>query len=207
MPNNIESFVETLKSEGVDAGNRAAEQIKAQAQEQADQILTEARAEAERIVAAANTEAKTIQERMRSSLELATRDAIIALKETLTRLLNALLQHQVSETLSDDKTLGAVLREVIPAYTSANARGGQEATVGISKEMQSRFVNEAIRELTNALKNKDIQLQVRQSLDKSGFDYKFEGTTVEVNAESVTAMLAEMIDPELRKILESVRTN
>ena len=48
MPKNIEAFVETLKSEGVDAGKKAAEKIEADAQAQGDQITAQAKAKADR---------------------------------------------------------------------------------------------------------------------------------------------------------------
>jgi len=67
--------------------------------------------------------------------------------------------------------------------------------------MHDRLVNGAIQELTAALKQQEIQTEVKAGLAKAGFQYKVRGTTVEVSTESVTSLLSEMIDPELRKIL------
>ena len=87
MPTNIESFVETLKTEGVDAGKQAANQIKEKAREQANQIVAEAQEQSSRIIADAEAEAKKMHERMQSSLELASRDALLMLQEKLSQLL------------------------------------------------------------------------------------------------------------------------
>ena len=45
------------------------------------------------------------------------------------------------------------------------------------------------------------QRQRLLSAAKSGFEYKIEGSTVEVTTDSVTSLLAEMIDPDLQQFL------
>jgi len=202
MPKNIESFVKTLESEGVDAGKRAAEKIEADAREQADKIIAEGKAKAERIIAEAEAEAQKIKARMNSSLELATRDAIYMLREKLSQQLDTLLHWNVEKALNDEETLASVLREVIPAYAKADAENKLTTEIHVSQNMKSRLLEGALRELTHSLRDKNVQVDVRYNLAKSGFEYKIEGSTVEVNTESVTALLAEMIDPELQQFLE-----
>jgi hypothetical protein len=199
---NIESFVATLKSEGVDAGKAAAGEIEAQAHAQAAQIIATAKSEAEGIVAEASRDAENLKARMDSSLELATRDTLLLLQEKLSTLLRALLMQQVEQTLADQETLAGIMREVILASAQAPAKGKVKAEIHIPEETQSRLITGALRELTRALKNQDTQAEVKSSLSKAGFEYKIEGSTVEVSADSVTEMLAEMIDPELRHMLE-----
>jgi V/A-type H+-transporting ATPase subunit E len=202
MATNIESFVETLRSEGVDAGKKAAAEIEAQARQEADLILAEAEKKAKAKLAAAQAEAEQIQTRMLSSLELATRDGMLALREKLGQLLTALIHQQSEKQLSDEETLAAVMRDVIPAYSKAESQGSSTAEIHVPKDLHNRLVTGAIRELTRALKNQDIQVEVKASLAKAGFEYKIKGSTVEVTPESVTALLSEMIDPELRTILD-----
>lgn len=202
MPKNIESFVKTLESEGVDAGKRAAEKIEADAREQAEKIIAEGKATAEQIIAEAKADAEKVKARMNSSLELATRDAIFMLREKLSRQLNTLLKWNVDKALSDEDTLASILREVIPAYAKADAEKELTTEINIPKDLKSKLLDGAVRELINSLKDKNIQVDVRQNMAKAGFEYKIEGSTVEVSTESVTALLAEMIDPELQQFLE-----
>lgn len=199
---NIESFVATLKSEGVDAGKTAAEEIEVRAREKGAQIIAAAKSEAEGIVAEANSEAEILKARMDSSLELATRDTLLLLQEKLSTLLNALLAQQVEETLADQQMLADIMREVILASTQRQSNGKVKAEIRVPKETHSRFVTGALRELSRALNHQDIQVEVKSSLSKAGFEYKIEGSTIEVSADSVTALLSEMIDPELRHMLE-----
>ncbi len=197
MPTNIESFVKTLESEGVDAGRKAAQKIEAQAKEKAETIIAEAKSTADQIIAEAQAEAEKVKARMNSSLELATRDAILQLREKLSQQLEIILKLNIEQTLKDEETLVHVLREVIPAYAKADTK----TEINISQEMKSRLLETTLRELAHSLKNQNVQMKTSRSLAKSGFEYKIEGSTIEVSTESVTSLLAEMIDPELQQFL------
>lgn len=204
MPTDIESFVKTLESEGVDAGRKAAEKIEADAQSRADKIIADGKAKADQIIAEANVEAEKIRTRMNSSLELASRDAVYMLREKLTQQLKAILNRNVEQALRDEQTLTNVLREVIPAVAKADANRKLTAEINISDEMKSRLLESSLRELTHSLRNQNVEVEAKYNLAKAGFEFKIEGSTIEVSAESVTALLAEMVDPELREILEKV---
>jgi vacuolar-type H+-ATPase subunit E/Vma4 len=202
MPTNIESFVKTLESEGVDAGKKAGKKIEAQARAKADTIIAEANEAADKIIAQAQAEAEKVQARMNSSLELAARDAIYMLREKLGQQLAIMLKLNVEQALKDEDTLAHVLREVIPAYAKADAGNGLSAEINISKDLKSRLVESTLRELAHSLKKQNAQINVGHNLARAGFEFKIEGSTVEVSTESVTALLADMIDPELQQFLE-----
>ncbi|MEJ2703749.1 MAG: hypothetical protein P8Z79_15040 [Sedimentisphaerales bacterium] len=202
MPTNIESFVKTLESEGVDAGRKAAGKIEAEAREKADRIIADARKTGDQIVADAEGEAEKVKTRMASSLELATRDAIFLLREKLSQQLEIILKLNVEKALKDEETLVGVLREVIPAYAKGGADKEIKTEVNVSHDMKSRLLETTLRELARSLKDKNVQLDVSRNLAKSGFEYKIEGSTVEVSTDSVTSLLAEMIDPDLQQFLE-----
>jgi V/A-type H+-transporting ATPase subunit E len=202
MPTDIESFVKTLESEGVEAGKKAAGKIEAEAKEQAAAVIAQAKKDAEEIVAEAQNEAEKVKVRMNSSLELATRDAIYLLREKLSQQLKLLLKLKVENALNDGETLSHVLREVIPLYAKAEAGNKLTTEINISQELKSRLLENALRELAHSLRGQNVQVNSSYTLAKAGFEYKIEGATVEVSTESVTALLSEMIDPELQQFLE-----
>ena len=202
MPTNIESFVKTLESEGVDAGKKAAMKIEAEAKEKADEINAEAKETANQIIAQAQAEAEKIKARMDSSLELAMRDAIFLLREKLSLQLKSILKLNVEKALNDEETLLHVLREVIPAYAKANTENKLTTEINISNNTKSRLLETSLRDLAHSLKNQNVQLDINYNLAKEGFEYKIEGSTVEVSTDSVTSLLAEMIDPGLQQFLE-----
>jgi len=202
MPTNIESFVKTLESEGVDAGKKAAMKIEAEAREKADEINAEAKETANQIIAEAQAEAEKVKVRMNSSLELAVRDTIFLLREKLSLQLKTILKLNVEKALNDEETLLHVLREVIPAYAKADTENKLNTEINISKNTKSRLLETSLRELAHSLKNQNVQLDINYNLAKEGFEYKIEGSTVEVSTDSVTSLLAEMIDPGLQQFLE-----
>lgn len=202
MPTNIESFVKTLESEGVDAGRKAGKKIEAEARKNADAVVAEANETAEGIIAGAQKEAEKVEARMNSSLELAARDAIYMLREKLTQQLAIILKLNVEEALADEDTLAHVLREVIPACAKAGVGGKLTAQINVSQSLKSRLLQSTLRELSHSLKDKNAQVDVSHNLAKAGFELKTDGSTVEVSTESVTALLSEMIDPELQQFLE-----
>ena len=202
MPTNIESFVKTLESEGVDAGKKAAMKIEAEAREKADEINAEAKETANQIIAEAKAKAEKVKVRMNSSLELAVRDTIFLLRDKLCQQLKAILKLNVEKALNDEETLLNVLREVIPAYAKTNTENKLNTEINISKNTKSRLLETSLRELAHSLKNQNVQLDINYNLAKEGFEYKIEGSTVEVSTDSVTSLLAEMIDPGLQQFLE-----
>ena len=202
MPTNIESFVKTLESEGVDAGKKAAMKIEAEAREKADKINAEAKETANQIIAEAQAEAEKVKVRMNSSLELAVRDTIFLLREKLGQQLKAILKLSVEKALNDEETLVHVLREVIPAYAKADTEKKLTTEINISNNTKSRLLETSLRELAHSLKKQGVQLDINYNLAKEGFEYKIEGSTVEVSTDSVTSLLADMIDPGLQQFLE-----
>jgi V/A-type H+-transporting ATPase subunit E len=172
------------------------------ARERAAGVIAEAKEEANQIVAEAQSEAEKVKGRMNSSLELATRDAIYLLREKLGQQLKFLLEANVEEALNDDGTLSQVLREVIPVCARANVENTLTTEINIPQDLKSRLVESTLRELAHLLKDQNVQVNAKHTLAKAGFEYKIEGSTVEVSTESVTALLSEMIDPELQQFLE-----
>ncbi len=201
MPTNIESFVKTLETEGVDAGRKAAQKIEADARTHAEKIISEANTKAEQIISQANADAEKVKVRMNSSLELAARDAILMLREKLSSQFQNLLQINVEKTLRDEETVANILRQVIPAYAKTDAAGKQAAEINISGSLKTRMLEAVLGELKDSLKEKNTDVGVKYSLAKAGFEFKIEGSTIEVSTESVTALLGEMIDPDLQQFL------
>lgn len=202
MPTNIESFVKTLESEGVDAGKKAAMKIEAKAREKAEEITAEAKEKANQIITEAQAEAEKVKARMNSSLELAVRDTIFLLREKLSQQLKAILKSNVEKALNDEETLLNVLREVISAYAKADIENKLTTEVNISNNLKSRLLETSLRELAHSLNKQNVQLDISYNLANEGFEYKIEGSTVEVSTDSVTSLLADMIDPGLQHFLE-----
>ena len=99
MAHTVQSFIDTLRSDGVEAGRKAAEEIRREAQQQAEQLIAEAEAKARQIVEEAEQQRQKTIERTRTDLELAARDTVARLRDALSQAVNRVLTHAVSENI------------------------------------------------------------------------------------------------------------
>jgi V/A-type H+-transporting ATPase subunit E len=207
MPESIESFVKKLQAEGVEAGKEAAEKIKNNARRKADKIIADAKNEADQIIAKAKKEADKQLLRMQTELELAVRDSILKLRETIGNILSAMLIRKVEKNLSDADYLEKIIREVITAYARADAEKQPFMEINISGELSDKLNEGILKEFFQNMGEGQEKITMLSTLSKAGFEYKIDGATVEVSSESVSELIAEMVGPRLQKILDNVIDN
>lgn len=203
MVQTIEAFVEKLQTEGVQEGQKQAKQICSQAQTDAEEVLAEAKVQAEKIIAQAKSEAENIAQRNQSELKLACRDTVAKLRQTLVKVLQAVLTRKVADKLEDTDFLGKLLHEIVTMYAKTLHESKEQLTINVQAEMRDKLVDWAIHEM-----GKDKAAGVRGTFDfkgtlaNSGFEYSLDGATVEVTLESVVESLRQMISPALGKIID-----
>ena len=204
MPESLESFVKKLQSEGVEAGKDAAEKIKKEAKREAEKILADAKADAKKIAAKAENDAKRQLSRSQNELELAVRDAILKLGESLGHVLSVMLARRVEKKLSEPDYIGEIMREVIIAYAKADARQEPRIEINIPKKMRDKLNDSALKDLFRNLHGDQDKLALQFTLSKAGFEYKIHGATIEVSPDSVSELLSEMVNPAIQEIIDNV---
>lgn len=203
MAATLETFVERLKADGVEAGRQAAEAIRREAEQQAAQRLQQAEAEAQRIIAAAQAEREKILARTQTELKLAARDTIHRLREALEKGLALLVRQAAEVQLQDDGLLRDLIREVVCQYAKADAEKEDLITINVSEPMRRRLSQWAIGAFHSAGCPQELAVELHGALTEAGFEYRLSGGTVEVTPESVAAVLMEMVSPEIQKLLQS----
>ena len=151
MPESLESFVKKLQSEGVEAGKDAAQKIKKEAKREAERILADAKADAEKIVANAERDAERQLSRAQNELELAVRDAVLRLGESLGHVLSVMLAKRVEKKLSEPDYIGEIMREVIIAYAKADAGQEPRIEINIPKKMRDKLIDSTLKDLSRNL--------------------------------------------------------
>ena len=198
MTHTIESFINQLQIDGVEAGRQAAEKIRLEAEQQAQNKMAEAAEQARQIVERAQAESEQIRARTETELKLAARDTVLRLQETLNRALRAVLFDSVREKLDDADFLAGLIRDVVLRYAEADAKGQATMAIGVSEDMRQRLLSAtatAIRQTGPAAP----QVDLRGTLAEAGFEYAMGAGTVEVTAASVVEVLSELVGSELRK--------
>ncbi len=203
MAESIETFVDKLKKEGVEAGQEAAEKIRSEAKDQARQIVEDARQEADEIVRRANEESKKIIEQGRTELGLALRDAIEELKSEVLRTLEGLLAPQVTETMQDEAFMESLIREVVMQYAGQDSAGELEIEINLPEAMADKLADKLMGELQKGLQGAG-RINIRSTLTKAGFEYTIDEGTSEVVVDSVTEIMGKLVSPRLREVLDEL---
>lgn len=203
MAETLKSFIDKLQSDGVVAGEQKARKIEAQAEEKARQILSQAQEQAKKIVDDAQRERESIGSKTRTELELAARDTVNRLQETLTKGLQGVMAVAVQEKLGDVDFIGKILVEIVNQYVQADAQGAAVITINVSEAMKHKLAEWAISTFHKSpeLQEKRKFVDLQGTLKKAGFEYRLSGGTVEVTPESTVETLMELVGPEVRKII------
>ena len=203
MPETIESFVEKLQQDGVEAGRKEAEKIKADAQSQADKIVADAKRQAEEIVVKANEEAENVKSRSKTELRLAARDMLLKLQERLGKAMSAVLAKASGEALHKPEFIENALKEIIGVYAQGDRKLSGTVEVHVPDSLKDDLAERAAAELGRQVKEAGADgVDVKGTLNQAGFEYRVEGATVEVTLESVVEMLSEMVSPSVRELVE-----
>lgn len=117
----VQTLIDRLRQEGVASGQSEAERLVSAARVEAMKILDNAKAEAEAIVAAAKKEAASVVENGNEALRLASRDAVLKVREAFYEEFKNRLNRLVKHKLSDQRLLEQMILEL-----AAKARPGED---------------------------------------------------------------------------------
>jgi V/A-type H+/Na+-transporting ATPase subunit E len=204
MVETIETFINKLQEDGVQAGQQAAQEIIEKAQQQARQRLAEAEEQAEQIIQQAHQEGERNRVRVETELKLAARDIVFRVQETLNRVLQTVLAEAVDGKLNDAEFLGGLIRDVVMRYVEADVSGGDGVDVHVSEEMQQRLLSGAVTAFRPD-QAEQARIKLIGQLKKAGFEYKVADGMVEVTEDSVVQVLSGFLSAELRRRVEEER--
>lgn len=202
MAETIKAFVEKLQTDGVEAGRRAADQIQAEARQRAQSVIHEAEAQARKILEEANRQIERNRAGAQMQLQLAARDTLIRLQETLSRALETVLEAAAQETLADPDFLRELLRDVVTQYARADADGANSITINVPDAIRGQLLPWALQAFQEDGNRGGPVVDLQGSLAKAGFEYRVGEGTIEVTVDSAVELLGKLVGPELRQVLD-----
>lgn len=203
MAHTVESFVDALRTDGVEAGRQEADRIRQEAQQEADRIRSEAEQQAQRIVTEAEQQSEKTLERTRTDLELAARDIVARLRDTLNQALERVLSREVAKQLGDADLLKKLIQDIAHQYAAADSACVDTIEFNVSESERKQLTDWAIATFHKPGGDREISMELHGSLKTAGFEYKTAGGTIEVTPDAVVQVLAEIVTPELRKLIEA----
>lgn len=206
MVETIQAFVDKIRTEGVQAGQQQADDLLVDAKKQADEIVSQANEEKEKILSGAKAEAESILSRSQTELKLASRDAVMRLRDALAQVLRQVLAAGAKEKLDDTEFVGQALHEIVTQYGKADIKGKRTFRINVPKEMRQKLTDWAMKHISQKTPDgTHISFDLKGTLSQAGFEYNATGATVEVTLESVVETLSEMVSPKLREIIEQAQ--
>lgn len=199
MTHTVQSFVNALRSDGVEAGRQEAEKIRLEAQEKAEQKIRDAEAKARLIVEDAERQREKTLQRTQTDLELAARDTVAQLHDVLSRAINRLLELAATKALEDDAFLKEVIREIALTYAKSDTAGQQTIELNVPEPMEHKLVDWAIASFRH--KDDKLSVELHGALATAGFEYKVKDGTVEVTPKSVVQVLSQIVTPQLQELI------
>ena len=149
MAETIESFVQKLQEEGVDAGREQAQKLLDEAGAKAEGIVADAQRRAEEIIADAKAQAETDLRRGRDELALACRDVLLRLRATVMSTLEAVLKSSSQDKLRDEEFFVRLLHDVAVQYAEKDSIGESPVVISVDEDMLEAATRWAMQEMTS----------------------------------------------------------
>lgn len=138
MENKLDILTKKLYDEGVEKAKTEGDGIIGKAQQEAELLVAEAKRQAEVIIARANEEADSLKKKAEAEMVLSARQAVTALKQSVTNLITAKVAGEMAKSGFNDKTyVQELLMTMIKGWDVAS--GSLDLDVVLPAEEKARF--------------------------------------------------------------------
>ncbi len=192
----LDSLIEKIKADGVDAAKKQAEEIIATANKDADEIIKKVKDKAAQYEKNAESEAKSYQKNAEIAIKQAARDTVLVLKEKITAILEQALLTDIDKTMNQD-----FLKDLIVKIAGVWAKDGDVEVL-----VNGMDVDALMAELKSALGN-SVKSTIEVKLDRKiskGFRIGKKGDNLfyDFTDESILEALRIFLNPKLAEILK-----
>ncbi|MDE6452260.1 MAG: V-type ATP synthase subunit E [Odoribacter sp.] len=138
MENKLDVLTKKLYEEGVDKANREAEKIIAKAKEDAAKLLAEAEVKAKEMKAGAEADMENLKKKAESEMALSARQAITALKQSITDLVVGNVAGEMAvDGFKDEAFVQELLMEIVKKWDVS--AGNLNLELILSEENKAKF--------------------------------------------------------------------
>lgn len=215
----VEALIERLRTEGVEAGQKKAEDIVINAQKRAEWITGEAEEEARQIVDNARKEAAAIAAAGQDALQLAARDAQIKLRDTLLNSFSREVAGVVGQHMQDPGFMAQLIRELAGQVRENTGLDTARSVVmhlprdimGVDElkkkpqELEQGSLSQFTASLAADMLRAGVKFEVRD--DPGGgllIRLEDDDMLIDFSDKTVAALLLEHIQPRFRALLQGI---
>lgn len=206
MTEQLESLLKKIQNEAVAKAETRADEILAAAEKKAAEIKKEAEAKAQQKIAAAEKEADRLVESGRKSLEQASRDLLIFIRQSVTRYFEALMNHALPEMIPIPVLQEMLIKVAVAALEKGGAADGG-LDVFVSKEDSKKLIDFFIDRFRKEV-GPDTELHPVPGI-KAGFKISLSENDIvyDFSDRAIIEMLGTLVNPQLAEILNKALEN
>ncbi len=158
MENKLDVLTKKLYEEGVDKANQEAEKIIKKAKDDAARVIADAEAQAKEIKTRATEEAENLKKKAESEMSLSARQAVTALKQSITGLIAGDVAGEMAKVGFEDK---AVVQELLVSIVKKwdVTSGNLNLELILSGEEKAQF-EKFVAEKYKALLDRGLEVKV-----------------------------------------------
>lgn len=215
----VEQLIDRLREQAVNAGQAKAEDIVANAQKRAAWLIGEAEQEAKHIVKKAQSEAEALKTAGLDALNLAARDTLLRLRDTLLGSFSQEVQRVVGEHMANQafvEQLILALAGQVRDKTGIDENAKMtiilpETVIGVEElrknpeELQQGALSHLTAAIAGDLLRKGVEFEVSDEI-KAGLRIHLEGSAMQIDFtdEAVSTLLLQHLQPRFRALLQGI---
>lgn len=158
MENKLDILTKKLYDEGVDKARQEADQILGKAREDSEKMMADARTKIDRMNAEARTEIENLKKKADSEMALSARQAIAALKQSITNLIVGDVAREIAKVGFEEKNfIRDLLMSVVKKWDIVS--GNLDLEVILSEEEKAQFESFVVAKYKDLL-NKGLKIKV-----------------------------------------------
>lgn len=215
----VEQLIDRLREQAVNAGQAKAEDIVTDAQKRAAWLIGEAEQEAKHIVNKAQAEAEALTNAGIDALNLAARDALLRLRDTLLGSFSQEVQRVVGEHMANQafvEQLILALAGQVRGKTGLDENAEMtlilpETVIGVEElrrkpeELRQGALSHLTAAIAGDLLRKGVHFEVSDDI-KAGLIIRLEGNAMQIDFtdEAVSTLLLQHLQPRFRALLQGI---
>ncbi|GJL49189.1 MAG: hypothetical protein NPIRA01_04160 [Nitrospirales bacterium] len=213
----VEQFIQQLRDEGVEAGQREADRLLDEARKMALEIVEKANREADEIKGEIKKDVEQDKASAEAALQLAFRDTVLRLKSEITSRFAAQVKNLVHETMHNRENLRELILEVVrhiltkktenqpmEILISPELLSGDEVSQQ-SDESQTDPLSNLIRQLSSDMLRQEIEIKPSGDQEK-GIRIRLidKDLEIELTEQTISDLLLRHVLPRFRARLEGL---
>jgi V/A-type H+/Na+-transporting ATPase subunit E len=196
MSVKLDSLIEKIKQDGVDAAKKEANKILLDTRKKADSMISEAQEEAEKARKKAEKDAESYRKNAETAIQQAARDTVLVLKEKITKMFEQVLMADVAKTMDKD-----LLKELI-LMLAKNWCDDDDIEVLVNKIDPDELEKQLKKSLSGNIKG-DIDIRLDRKIEHGFRIGKKEGNLYyDFTDESILEALRVFLNPKLAELLK-----